>query len=230
MDRIWELDAQDIKKACKTFGGSDKDALVDILTARTGWQIRLIAKSYFDQYKSFMHKDLESAFIGLLGLGKSNLCRLVLLRAMELDMRDAVLLREFSSGISLDDEFLIETIMSRSNAELKAAMSQYLKTFNRDLIDMVTQKISSTQPNYKEFMLKVLECKRNEDNQPHEIKKAQKLASDLYAAAAARTIGFDPGPFVEILGNTNYVQFDSINAQYKNQALAKDIARFYFPL
>ena len=46
MDRIWQLDVDDIKNACKSFGGSDRDTLVDILTARTGWQIREIAKKY----------------------------------------------------------------------------------------------------------------------------------------------------------------------------------------
>jgi len=154
MNQIWTLDADDIKKACKSFGGSDRDSLVDILTARTGWQIREIAGFYEQKYKSKMHKDLENAFKGFLG-GKSGLCRLILLRAMEPDTRDATLLREYSSGLSLVDEYLIEIIMTRSNAELKAALLEYKELFQRDLIELVKQKVSSTQPNYLEFMLKV---------------------------------------------------------------------------
>ena len=53
--------------------------------------------------------------------GKSGLCRLMLLRSMEPAARIATLLREYSDGISLDDEHLIEILMSYSNNELRAA-------------------------------------------------------------------------------------------------------------
>jgi hypothetical protein len=72
-------------------------------------------------------------------------------------------------------------------------------------------------------MMIVLQCRRNEQSQPYDTNVAVQLAQQLYDAGAARTLSCDPEPFIRILGNTNSIQFDSINAQYRNQALLKDI-------
>lgn len=41
---------------------------------------------------------------------------------------------------------------------------------------------------------------------------------------AGRTIGIDAEPFIRILANINYAQFESLNRKYKDQQLLKDIS------
>ena len=37
MNEIWKRDAEAINRACKNFGGADKDSLVDIMSRRSGY-------------------------------------------------------------------------------------------------------------------------------------------------------------------------------------------------
>jgi hypothetical protein len=78
--------------------------------------------------------------------------------------------------------------------------------------------------NYRNFLLKVLECQRDERNLPFDDVTAQRYADELYAAGGGRTIGFDPEPFIRILATINKPQFDSINDKYRDNALLRDIA------
>ena len=120
LDAVWTADAKAIRDASTNFNGADKEALVDVMTNRTSWQIARIAEVYQRAYKAKMMASLESSFRTMIG-GKSGLCRLILLRAMEPATCLATLLREYSDGLTLDDDHLIELIMTRTNAELKAA-------------------------------------------------------------------------------------------------------------
>lgn len=120
MNEIWSADAKAIHSACTNFNGADKEALVDVMTNRTNWQITRIADEYQKMYKTKMMANLETSFKSMLGL-KTGLCRFILLRCMEPSTCLATLLREYSDGLTLDDDHLIELIMTRTNAELKAA-------------------------------------------------------------------------------------------------------------
>jgi len=71
--------------------------------------------------------------------------------------------------------------------------------------------------------LKMLECNRNEDDARFPDEIAKKYAQELYQAGAARTIGFEPEPFIRILANVNIKQFESINDFYPSKQLIKDI-------
>jgi hypothetical protein len=62
-----------------------------------------------------------------------------------------------------------------------------LNEYGKHLPDLVKRK--SSYKNYREFMLKVLECKRNEENKPFDPETAQQYATELYNAGGGRTIG-----------------------------------------
>eukprot|EP01031_Cornospumella_fuschlensis_P004206 gene4206-5259_t len=123
--------------------------------------------------------------------------------------------------MSLDDAGLLEVLCTRTNVELKLALAHFSAAYKRDLVEVL--KARSTYKNYREFVLKVLECNRDEDNKPFDLDLARRYAQELYAAGAGRSLGMDPEPFIRILGSVSRRQFESINEQYPNKQLVKDI-------
>jgi hypothetical protein len=69
----------------------------------------------------------------------------------------------------------------------------------------------------------VLECERDERNEPFEEGQARLLADELYQAGAGRSIGILPEPFIRVLAPISQKQFESLNAVYKEKKLLKDI-------
>jgi hypothetical protein len=224
MTYTWEKDADDINRAFSRFS-ADKAVLIGILATRTKSQIAFIAAAFEKKYKSTLLEhvinDMTTLLGGLMTGKETGLAKLLVNRILPQDERDAAFLRDFSDGFGLDTENLIEIICTRSNDELKAAIAVYLDEYGKHLPDLVKSK--SSYKNYREFMLKLLECKRDEENQPFDKETAQKLADELYAAGGARNIGMVAEPFIRILGTINRPQFESINDKYKGQQLIKDI-------
>ena len=72
-------------------------------------------------------------------------------------------------------------------AELKAAMDVYLNDSGKHLPDVVKSK--SSYENYRNIMLKVLECNRNESDTPLDAAAAKVLADELYNAGGSRSLG-----------------------------------------
>jgi hypothetical protein len=124
--------------------------------------------------------------------------------------------------MSLDDANLLEILCTRTNGELRAALECFTIEYKKPLADIIRSK--SSYKNYREFVLKILDCEHDEDMKPCDFEVATALANELYAAGGARSLGFDPEPFHRILCNINHVQFESINQVYPKQQLLKDIA------
>ena len=163
-----------------------------------------------------------TATIGTLATGgNTGLSKLLTYRIMIQPERDAALIRDYSDGMSLDDDNLIEIVTTRTNEELSLAIKVYLDEYKKDLVEIVKAKAS--YKNYREFMLKLLECNHDEDMKPLDIDTARTYAQELYAAGAGRTVGIDPEPFIRILPTINNVQFQSINEVYKDKSLMKDM-------
>jgi hypothetical protein len=72
-------------------------------------------------------------------------------------------------------------------AELKSAMEVYLNDYGKHLPDVVKSK--SSYENYRNIMVKVLECNRNESDRPLDAAAAKILADELYNAGGARNLG-----------------------------------------
>lgn len=70
---------------------------------------------------------------------------------------------------------------------MKGAIDCYLNEYGKYLPELV--KTKSSYQNYREFMLKVLECKRNEENKPLDNETAKRYADELYNAGGARKLG-----------------------------------------
>jgi len=239
-----EKDVEDIHEMCDTsgknvaesaakkmksalVGTNDKSALVNIICTRTRWQLKDIAEMYEEKYEVKLLDTVNAALSTLVssfmtGSGQG-LNKLIKYKLSDQPTRDATLLREFSDGITLDDENLWEILCTRSNEELKAAIDIHLDLFGKHFPDIVKGKCS--YKNYREFMQKVLKCERNELLLPFDEDDAEKLANEVLKAGAERAIGVNPEPFIRIFSVINKPKFDSINRCYPEERLVDDIKK-----
>lgn len=225
LDQTWEQDADALHRSFQKFS-TDKSLLVTILCARTYWQIGEISKVYQRKYNTPLLEKIVNELTTVLGSlltgGATGLSKLLTYRIMPQPERDAAMLKDCFESMSVDDAGLLEIICTRSNVELRQAIFAFNLHYKKELTEVV--KTRCTQKNYREFVLKILECNREEDNIPFDVQTAKAYADELYKAGAARSFGFEPEPFQRILVNINYAQFESINNQYPNKQLLKDIA------
>lgn len=222
--QTYERDADDIYNAFQKFS-ADKSILVTILCARTYHQIGEISKVFERKYHVRLIEKVVNELTTVLGSlftgSSTGLAKLLTYRIMPQPERDAAMLKDCTDGMSLDDIGLLEVICTRTNLELRAAIFCFNQTYKKDLIELIRSKCS--YKNYRDFVMKILECNRDEDNIPFPQAQAQAFASELYQAGGARSYGMEPEPFIRILANCNHAQFESINECYPNRALIKDI-------
>ena len=199
--------------------------MINVIINRTKWQLIAISQAFENKYGRSLLEFVVSEMTTMLGTlatgGNTGLSKLLSYRIMLQPERDAAFLRDFSNGMSLDDDNFIEIITTRTNIELKLAMDVYKAEYKHDLVEIVKSKAS--YKNYRDFVLKILECSHDEDYHALSEDVARAYALELYDAGAGRTLGVDPEPFIRILGNINDVQFDSINQYYRDNCLLKDI-------
>lgn len=229
MDRTWELDCDEIHKAFNennTFG-TDKAPLVKIICTRSKWQLEAISVFYQKKYGMALLEqctnDLGTAF-GTLVTGKQTaISRLFVLRIMHQPERDSAILRDFTNRMYIEDENIMEVIVTRTNAEMRAAMELFKDDYELDFNEIIAKKCS--YKNYREFMLRVLECMKDETHQPFSDEEAKEYADELYEAGAGRMLGCDPEPFIRICSIISKQQFESINEKYNGKCLLKDIEK-----
>lgn len=225
LSQTWEKDAEEVYKSFQMFS-QDKDTLVRILINRNRWQLNEIAAAFERKYGrpllQFVVSEMTTAMGKLATGGNTGLSRLLTYRIMEQPERDAAFMRDFSDGMSLVTDGLIEIICTRSNIELKLAVDRYFKEYKKYLTDIIKSKAS--YKNFRDFMMNVLECNRDEEFQPLDDATAAQYAKELYDAGAGRTVGIDPEPFIRILSGINHIQFESINEHYHQKQLLKDIS------
>ena len=230
MDKVWEKDAEEIAKAFKAATGLDKGRLTQILCNRTKWQVEAIAarfekrtgRSLLQQVVNDMTTTLGSMLTG----SNTYLSQLLVYRIMPQPDRDGAKLRDFSDGLSLMDEHLLEILVTRSNAENREAIKCYLKEHKKNFIEIVKSKSQGTfgtYKNYRDFMMKLLECRRDEDNLRLDTDKAKALAQELFDAR--NKVIKDEAPFIRIFSTINRAQFESINDHYPGKVLLSDIPK-----
>lgn len=224
LDKILEKDADDLYKAFQKFG-TDKSVLVFIICARTYDQIGEISKIFERKYGipllAKIVNELTTVLGSLLTGAGTGLSKLLTYRILPQPERDAAILYDCTSGMTLDDEGLLEVLCTRSNLELRLALEFYQKQYKRDLSEVIKNKCS--YKNYRDFVLSLLSCNRDESDKPLDPIVAQQYANELYAAGAGRTLGIDPEPFLRILPYLSHQQFLSVNNCYKDRKLIADI-------
>lgn len=166
MTTCWEVDADEIRRAFTKNISADKSLLVSVMACRTKWQLIKISEIYEKKYGLSLLQQMVNdltTFIGGIFSGKvTELCNLLTFRMLPQKERDSAFLRDFSDGyVYLDEEGFIEIVSTRTNDQLRDAVEEYLEAYGKSLPDIVTAKTSNK--NYRELLLKLLECNRDED-------------------------------------------------------------------
>ncbi|XP_038554844.1 annexin A5a [Micropterus salmoides] len=193
-------DAEVLHKAMKGIG-TDEDAILMLLTARSNNQRQEIKAAYKKAYG----KDLVSTLKSELGGLFENL--IVSLMTPPISY-DASQLHKALKGAGTDDNVLIEILASRTSEEIKDIIKVYKKEFNGKLEKDIC---GDTTGHYQKLLVILLQGDREEGVDEGKIEKD---AKDLHAAGEGK-FGTDEETFITILGNRSAEHLRKVFDAYK---------------
>ncbi|EDQ87686.1 uncharacterized protein MONBRDRAFT_33246 [Monosiga brevicollis MX1] len=197
-----EADAKALRGAMKGFG-TDEKTLIRVLANRTAMQRMDIARHFKTMYGKDLIKDLKSETGG-------NFEDVLLAMMMEPAQQDAQVLREAMKGVGTDEQVLIETICTKSNAEIRAIKEAYATLFKRDLEKDVK---SETGGHFKRALISALQGNR-EEGKPVDMAKARQEAEELHKAGEKKW-GTDESKFLQVIGLRSFPQLRATFEEYR---------------
>ncbi|CAH3147838.1 unnamed protein product [Porites lobata] len=202
-------DAEALRKAMAG-SGSDKDAIVAVLGARTNKQRQEIAAKYQQKYGKNLTDDLKSE---LSGKFEDAIVSMLLVP----ESHDAIALHDAMSGIGTDEQVLVEILSSRSTKEIEAIKSAYTQIYSGK--DVAKKLKEDTGGDFRTVLMTLLEKKPDSSGVNTDL--ATDDAKKLFEAGEGKK-GTDKAVFVEIFTTRNYQQLQATFDAYKNLA-KKDI-------
>nr|XP_014264051.2 annexin A5 isoform X3 [Maylandia zebra] len=181
--------------------GTDEDAILMLLTARSNDQRQQIKAVY----KKAHGKDLVSALKSELGGLFESLIVALMTPSV---LYDATLLHNALKGAGTEDEVLIEILASRTGEQIKEFTKVYKKEFGGKLEKDIC---GDTSGHYQKLLVILLQGSREEGVDEEKIEKD---AKDLYAAGEGK-FGTDEEKFITILGNRSAEHLRKVFAAYK---------------
>ncbi|KAI3351446.1 hypothetical protein L3Q82_020301 [Scortum barcoo] len=179
-------DAEILHRAMKGIG-TDEDAILMLLTARSNDQRQQIKAAYKKAYG----KDLISALKSELGGQFENLIVALMTPSV---LYDASQLHKALKGAGTDDDVLIEILASRTGEQIKDIVKAYKKEFGGKLEKDIC---GDTSGNYQKLLVILLQGSREEGVDEGQIEED---AKELYAAGEGK-FGTDEEKFITVLGN-----------------------------
>ncbi|KAG8128514.1 hypothetical protein E2320_015363 [Naja naja] len=181
-------DAEALYNAMKGFG-SDKEAILDLITSRSNKQRIEICQVYKALYGKDLIADLKYELTGKFE-------RLIVGLMRPLEYFDAKEIKDALKGIGTDEKSLIEILASRTNQQIHALVEAYKDAYERDLEEDV---VADTSGHFKKMLIVLLQGNREEDDVVSE-DLVEQDANDLLEAGEQKW-GTDEAQFVYILGN-----------------------------
>ncbi|XP_076855989.1 annexin A11b [Brachyhypopomus gauderio] len=204
-------DVEVLRKAMKGFG-TNEDAIIDLLGARTNKQRVPMVKAYKTTYGKDLIHDLKSELSG-------NLELLVLAMIKTPAEFDASELRHAISGAGTDEACLIEILCSRSNAEIREINVVYKAEYGKSLEDAIQ---GDTSGHFRRLLVSLCQGNRDE-RETVDIAMAKQDAQKLYAAGESK-LGTDESQFNAILCARSKPYLRQVFAEYQ-QLCGKDIEK-----
>ncbi|XP_008324886.2 LOW QUALITY PROTEIN: annexin A5a [Cynoglossus semilaevis] len=179
-------DAEILHRAMKGIG-TDEDAILMVLAARSNDQRQKIKAAYKKTHGKDLVSALKSELSGLLE-------KLIVALMTPGILYDATQLHKAIKGAGTNDEVLIEILASRTGEEIKEITKAYKKEFGNKLEKDIC---GDTSGHYQRLLVILLQGSREEEIDESKIEKD---AKDLYAAGEGK-FGTDEEKFITILGN-----------------------------
>ncbi|XP_015281358.1 PREDICTED: annexin A6 isoform X2 [Gekko japonicus] len=181
-------DAEALYTAMKGFG-SDKEAILDLITSRSNKQRIEICHAYKSLYGKDLIADLKYELTGKFE-------RLIVGLMRPLEYFDAKEIKDALQGIGTDEKCLIEILASRTNQQIHALVEAYKDAYERDLEEDV---VTDTSGHFKKMLIVLLQGTREEDDVVSE-DLVEQDAKDLLDAGEVKW-GTDEAQFIYILGS-----------------------------
>jgi len=177
-------DCQKLKKAMKGLG-TDEKALIQVLGKRTPDEVVMISKAYQHDFGKDLQKELKSETSG-------DFCKLLLAITTPPAEFDAQLVRKAIEGLGTDEALLVEVLVGRNNAEIRAIRDAYQVMYDKDISKEVKDDLSGDM---KAVFAALLEGNRDEAGLYNNVEGD---AEALYKAGEGR-MGTDEKAFINIL-------------------------------
>ncbi|NXY78138.1 ANXA6 protein, partial [Glareola pratincola] len=180
-------DAEALYNAMKGFG-SDKEAILDLITSRSNKQRVEICQAYKSLYGKDLIADLKYELTGKFE-------RLIVSLMRPPAYSDAKEIKDAIAGIGTDEKCLIEILASRTNQEIHDLVAAYKDAYERDLEADI---VGDTSGHFKKMLVVLLQGTREEDDVVSE-DLVEQDAKDLLEAGELKW-GTDEAQFIYILG------------------------------
>ncbi|KAJ8281475.1 hypothetical protein GJAV_G00068110 [Gymnothorax javanicus] len=192
-------DAEVLFKAMKGLG-TDEDAILQLLTARSNAQRQQIKATY----KTLYGKDLVDNLKSELGGKFETLIVGLMSPPLEYDVTE---LRNAVKGAGTDEKVLIEILASRSAQQVREIIQAYKREYSDDLEEDIT---GDTSGHFRRMMVILLQASRQ---QGVDEGKVDSDAAELFAAGEKK-FGTDEEKFTTILGNRSAEHLKKVFAAY----------------
>jgi len=167
--------------------GTDENALIEILGARTTEERQKLKLTYKTMYGKDLESELKSEVSGKLKYAM----RLLMMSA---PCRDAYCLHEAVKGLGTDEAVLVEIMASRTNREIMCIKQAYAQMFNKHLEDALR---SETSARFKKLLVALCQANRAEDAEVDDGKAA--LDAVTLRKAGEDKWGTDEADFLVLL-------------------------------
>lgn len=184
--------------------GTNEQAIIDILTARSNAQRQEIAKYFLAEYGRDLIKDLKSE----LGGKFEDVIVALMYPPIEYLCRQ---LNKSMSGIGTDETSLVEILCSKTNAQIKEIVSAYEDLYDRPLAEHMC---SETSGHFRRLLTLIVTGVRDESGKVDPV-LAKEQAEKLYAAGESK-LGTDEEVFNRVMAHAHFEQLKLIFEEYKH--------------
>ncbi|KAK0151511.1 Annexin A6 [Merluccius polli] len=198
-------DAEALYNAMKGFG-SDKEAILDLVTSRSNAQRQEVITAYKSSYGKDLIDDLKYELTG-------NFERLIVSLMRSPAHHDAKEIHDALKGAGTNERCLIEVMASRNNQQIHAMVEAYKEAYGRDMEEDV---IRDTSGHFKKMLVVLLQGTREESGVV-DADLVEQDAQDLFAAGEEQW-GTDEAKFILILGNRSVTHLMMVFDEYQKIA------------
>lgn len=197
-----EEDAAALRAAMKGFG-TDEQAIIDILTARSNAQRQAIKENFLREYGRDLIEDLKSelggkfedVIVGLMLTPVQYLCKQ---------------LHKAMAGMGTNESALVEILCTKTNEEMAEIVTCYESMYDRPLAEHMC---SETSGHFRRLLTLIVTGVRDPAGTVDE-DKAREQAEQLYNAGEAK-LGTDEEVFNRIMAHGSFAQLRLVFEEYK---------------
>ena len=203
------LDTERLAEACEGWG-TDDTALITVLATRSKRYIRRIALQYRATYGKDLNKLIKDETSGWY----KYLLQFIVLPPAHSDLR---LLDLAMDGLGTTEEALIEFLVGRSPARVKAAKEAWEGRHDASLVDRFNDELSGE---FQYTVLQLLKFKRRAaEGKPYDGPEGspEELAAVLHEAASGDDHKAAEKLFVQVLALKSGEEVDAIEAAYEDE-------------